>query len=200
MEASSDGAPRTPEEEILSGIYADLLSLEHVGIHDSFFSLGGHSLLAMRLINRVERAFGVELSVRAVFEAPSVAELVARVPRVEKASAPLLRRERPQHPPLSFAQERLWFLDRLEASSSTEYNMSQALRLRGELDVEAMERAVAALVERHEILRTHFGEHEGEPFQIVSPHLRIPLGREDLSGLSKDLRAEAIEASAQKGS
>ena len=190
---ASDGAPRTPEEEILSGIYADLLSLEHVGIHDSFFSLGGHSLLAMRLVNRVKRAFGVELSVRAVFEAPSVAALVARVPRVEKASAPLLRRERPQRPPLSFAQERLWFLDRLEASRSTEYNMSQALRVRGELDVEVMERAVAALVERHEILRTHFGEHEGEPFQIVSPHLRIPLGREDLSGLSKDLRTKAIE-------
>ena len=169
-----DRAPRTPQEEILCGIYADLLSLKRVGINDSFFSLGGHSLLAMRLINQVRRAFGVELSVRAIFEAPSVAELVTRVSRAGKANAPLVRQERPQRPPLSFAQERLWFLDRLE-TSSTEYNMSQALRLRGELDVSAIGRAIDALAERHEILRTHFGEHEGEPYQIVAPHLRIPL-------------------------
>ena len=196
---ASDGAPRTPEEEILCAIYADLLSLDRVSINDSFFSLGGHSLLAMRLINQLRRAFSVELSVRAIFEAPSVAELITRVSRAGKANAPLVLQERPQRPPLSFAQERLWFLDRLE-TSSTEYNMSQALRLRGELDVSAIERAIDALVERHEILRIHFGEHEGEPYQIVAPRLRIPLEVEDLSGLPEDLRQEAIQAALRRES
>ena len=196
---ASDRAPRTPEEEILCAIYAELLSLAHVGINDSFFSLGGHSLLAMRLINQVRHAFGVELSVREIFEAPSVAELVTRVSRAGKANAPLVPQERPQRPPLSFAQERLWFLDRLE-TSSTEYNISQALRLSGELDVSAIGRAIDALVERHEILRTSFGEHEGEPCQIVAPHLRIPLEVEDLSDLGEDLRQEVLQATLRRES
>jgi amino acid adenylation domain-containing protein len=192
-------APRAPEEEILCGIYADLLSLDYVGIDDSFFSLGGHSLLAMRLVNQVRRAFGVELSVRTVFEAPSVAGLVSHVSRAGKASLPLVRQERPARLPVSFAQQRLWFLDRLEGSSA-EYNMPQALRLRGELDVAALERAIHALVERHEIFRTHFAEHEGEPYQIVEPDVRIVPEVQDFSGLREDLRQEAIESRLQRES
>ena len=192
-------APRSPEEEILCGIYVDLLSLDYVGIDDSFFSLGGHSLLAMRLVNRVRVAFGVELSVRTIFEAPSVAALVAHVSRAGKASLPLVRQERPTRLPLSFAQQRLWFLDRLEGSSA-EYNMSQALRLHGELDVAALERAIHALVERHEILRTHFAENEGEPYQIVDPDVGIVPEVKDLSGLEKNLLQGAIESALRRES
>jgi amino acid adenylation domain-containing protein len=190
--------PRTPEEEILCGIYADLLSLDSVGINDNFFSLGGHSLLAMRLVNRVRSAFGVELSVRVIFEAPSIAELVAHMSGAKQASAPLvIQEQRPERLPLSFAQERLWFLDKLEGFS-TEYNMAQALRLRGHLDLAALQRAIAALVERHEILRTHFGEHEGEPYQIIEAHGQIALQVEELSELEQNPREDAIEAALQR--
>jgi amino acid adenylation domain-containing protein len=185
-------AARTPEEEILCGIYADLLSVERVGIDENFFSLGGHSLLAMQLVSRVRSTLGVEVSVRTIFEAPTVAELSTRLPRAGKPSAPLVRQERPERLPLSFAQQRLWFLDRLEGSSS-EYNMPEALRLRGDLDISALERALDALKGRHEILRTHFGEQDGEPFQIIDREVRIPLRVEDLSELEEGLRQEAAK-------
>ena len=185
-------APRTPEEEILCAIYAELLSLERVGIDENFFSLGGHSLLAMQLVNRVRGTLGVELSVRTVFEAPTVAQLIARLPGARWARASLVRQERPERLPLSFAQQRLWFLDRLEGSSS-EYNMREALRLRGELNIDALERAIDALIQRHEILRTHFDEQDGEPYQIIDQELQIPLRLQDLSRLEEDLRQEAIQ-------
>ena len=192
LERQAEGyrAPRTPPEEILCGIYAELLGLERVGIDENFFSLGGHSLLAMQLVNRVRGTLGVELPVRVIFEAPSVAELMARLPRAGKAGPPLVRQERPERVPLSFAQQRLWFLDRLEGSSS-HYTMREALCLRGELDVNALERAIQAVVERHESLRTRFVELEGEPCQVIEP-LRIPLEVEDLSGLDESQLEEAI--------
>ena len=185
-------AARTPQEEILCGIYAELLSLERVGIDENFFSLGGHSLLAMQLVSRVRSTLGVELSVRAIFEAPTVAELSARLPRAGKPSAPLVRQERPERLPLSFAQQRLWFLDRLQGSSS-EYTMREALCLEGEVDLAALERAIQALVDRHESLRTRFVQHdEGEPCQVIEP-LRIALRVEDLSGLEESQLQEAID-------
>ena len=190
-------APRTPQEEILCGIYADLLSLERVGIDENFFSLGGHSLLAMRVVSRVRSMLGVELTVQAIFEAPSVAELIARLPGAQKARAPLVRQERPERLPLSFAQQRLWFLDRLE-NSGVEYNVRAASRLRGELDVNALERAIDALVGRHETLRTHFEEKEGEPFQVIESEVRIPLRVEDLSSLGENERQGAIESALRR--
>ena len=190
-------APRTPQEEILCGIYADLLSLERVGIDENFFSLGGHSLLAMRVVSRVRSMLGVELAVQAIFEAPSVAELITRLPGAQKASAPLVRQERPERLPLSFAQHRLWFLDRLE-NSGVEYNVRAALRLRGELDVNALERAIDALVGRHETLRTRFEEQEGEPFQVIESEVRIPLRVEDLSSLGENERQRAIESALRR--
>ncbi|HEY5813831.1 MAG TPA: amino acid adenylation domain-containing protein, partial [Terrimicrobiaceae bacterium] len=167
-------------------------------IDDGFFSHGGHSLLAMQLVSRVRATLGAELPVGAVFEAPTVAELATRLLGAEKAAGtPLEPQERPEQIPLSFAQQRLWFVDRFKQSSA-EYNMRSALRLKGDLDVAALERALQALVERHESLRTHFGQYRDEPFQIIEPELRVSLPVEDLSGLEENSQEEFIKAASRR--
>ncbi len=177
--------PRTPQEEILCSIFADVLSLERVGAEDDFFALGGHSLLATRLVSQVRSSFGVELPLRTLFEAPTVRLLAEHVSKADKVRAPLVRQARPDRVPLSYAQRRLWFIDQLEGSSA-EYNMPQALRLRGSLDLEALQRAIDTIVERHEILRTHFAQIEGEPVQVIEPPRACELPLEDLSGLGEE--------------
>ncbi|HEY5705995.1 MAG TPA: amino acid adenylation domain-containing protein [Terrimicrobiaceae bacterium] len=172
-------APRTPEEEMLCAIYADSLSLEQVGIDDNFFSLGGHSLLAMRLVSRVRSAFGVELALRAVFEAPTVAELIGRLPGTRKGSVALTRQERPERVPLSFAQQRLWFSDQYEPNSSIG-NMPSALGLKGPLNLGALEQSFNEIIRRHESLRTTFSSLEGKAVQVIAPSLRISLDVVDL--------------------
>ncbi|HEY5705829.1 MAG TPA: amino acid adenylation domain-containing protein [Terrimicrobiaceae bacterium] len=186
-------APRSPQEEILCTAFADVLCLDRVGIDDNFFSLGGHSLLAMQLVSRVRALLGAELAVRAVFEAPTVSDLVACLGGAGKAPAPLARLQRPSRLPVSYAQERFWFLDRLEGSRA-EFKINEALRLRGELDLQALERAINALVERHEVLRTHFREAGGEPFQVVEPTGRISLSKEDLTARDE----EAVQAALRR--
>ena len=170
-----------------------MLKLKRVGVDDHFFALGGHSLLAMQLINRMRETFGVELDVRAVFEMPVVSELASCLSKSALADSPIGRLRRPERLPLSYAQERLWFIDRL-AGSSSEYNMAEAMRLRGELNVPALERAINALLVRHESLRTRFGEIDGQPFQIIEPACHIPLEFEDLSEVENALREETVEA------
>ncbi|WP_420130151.1 amino acid adenylation domain-containing protein, partial [Longimicrobium sp.] len=184
-------APRTVTEEVLAGIWAEMLRLERVGVHDDFFALGGHSLLATRLAWRMGDVFGTGVSVRAVLEAPTIARLAERVERSRGTDAPrmapVVRVQRKDAMPLSFAQERLWFLDQMQPGSAF-YNVAEALRLSGALNVPALERALGEIVRRHEVLRTTLRQRDGRAVQVIAPFgLALPLGFalpvEDLSAL-----------------
>ncbi|RAV13514.1 non-ribosomal peptide synthetase [Mycolicibacterium sp. GF69] len=161
-------APATPAEEILVGIYGQVLGLERVGVEDSFFEMGGDSILAMRLVGMINTALNAHLSVRAVFDSPTVAQLAHRVTDDGDRREPLVAVKRPTTVPLSYAQSRLWFLNRFEGGVAT-YNMPTALRIGGPLDVQALEAALDDVVGRHESLRTVFPDVDGEPYQRVLP-------------------------------
>ncbi|MBW3650620.1 MAG: amino acid adenylation domain-containing protein [Actinobacteria bacterium] len=160
--------PRTAREQILRGLFAEVLGIDGVGIDDDFFALGGHSLLAIRLVNGIRRFFDVDLSVRAVFDAPTVAGLAAVVGAPRATRPPLRPAPRSDRLPLSFAQERLWFLYRFDGPSAT-WNVPVVLRLPGGGDVTALRGALADVVARHEALRTVFPDEGGQPFQRVLP-------------------------------
>jgi amino acid adenylation domain-containing protein len=184
--------PRSPVEEVLAAVFADLLGRERVGIHDSFFEQGGHSLLATRAVSRVRDALGVEIPLRAFFAAPSVSGLAGVVERARSegghaTAPPIVPVPREGVLPVSFAQRRLWFLDRLAPESSA-YNLTFALRLGGSLDLDALRRCLEEIVRRHETLRTRFAAAEGEPVQIVSPPGSFTLPLADLSALADEAR------------
>ncbi len=208
-ESGEGAAPRlpleNPAEELIAGIWSELLGVAQVGSGDNFFDLGGHSLLATRVLSRVREAFGVEVPLRALFEAPTVAGLAAAVERLRGGG-------RPQAPPLvpvsalspetvlplSFAQQRLWVLDRLEPGGAA-FNLPAAVRLQGPLDTAALCRAVAEIVRRHAVLRTAFPEVDGEPRQEVLAASESPVERLDLSLLPEPERArEAARLAAEQ--
>ena len=182
--ATAYQAPRNPVEEMLSNIWAQVLGVERVGVYDNFFELGGHSLRATQLVSRVREAFKIEVPVRSLFDAPTVSGLAVVVNQLlvsgsSPAEAMLVAAARPQELPLSFAQQRLWFLDQMQPGLAV-YNVPGVLELSGPLNVNALEHSFSELRRRHEILRTHFAQHEGRAFQIIEPATDCPLSIVDV--------------------
>jgi amino acid adenylation domain-containing protein len=193
----------TPVEEVLVGIWSEVLGVAEVGLEDNFFEMGGHSLLATQVVSRVNRAFQVEMPVRRVFESPSVAALAEHVTSMLRVGAApraqaIKRAAREADLPLSFAQQRLWFLDQLEPESAA-YNMPVALYMRGQLDVPALEQGVRHIVNRHEALRTVFPSVKGRPVQVVEPPLLWQLTVVDLTDIAETQReAEALRLAVEE--
>jgi len=191
----SNRQPRSVQEGLLAQYFCEVLSLSRVGIDDNFFYLGGHSLLATRLVSRIRAGFGVELEIRAVFESPTVAGLAEKLGVAGSSRIALQPLPRPAVLPLSFAQQRLWFLHRLEGASAT-YNVPFVIRLRGALDATALEQALGDVVGRHESLRTIFVEEEGVARQVV---LEVEAARPGLQHevVQEEELGEAITAAAE---
>jgi amino acid adenylation domain-containing protein len=172
-------APRTPVEELLVRIWTEVLGLEEVGVDDNFFDLGGHSLLATQVISRLREALDVELQLRSLFESPTIANLAehveaARSKPLNLASARILPLPCETVCPLSFPQQRLWFLSQLWPNSFA-YNMTSGFRLTGPLNIEALEQALEEIVRRHEALRTMFSVRNGQPVQVIAEQWSMEL-------------------------
>jgi acyl carrier protein len=187
-------APCSETEAVVAEIWSEVLRVGRVGVGDNFFELGGHSLLATQVVAQVNRRLGIELPLRELFEYPTVERLAAQVAARlgeggRRETLPLRRVERGERVALSFAQQRLWFLDQLEPGSAA-YNIPVAVRLRGELNVEALERAFNEVVRRHEVLRTTFANEEGEARQVVHEAEVFALPLTDLSGLQETEREQ----------
>ncbi len=203
LAADAAAAPRTPVEEILAGIWSRLLGRAAIGRHDRFFDLGGHSLLATRMLARLRDDLGVELPLRALFEHPTLAGLAAAVESAKGAAGrtapPLRRRAQVGEVPLSFAQERVWFVEQL-VSGNPVYNIAAVLGLAGDLQVAALAAAFAAVVRRQAALRTTFHDVDGTPVQVAGPPAPVPVPVIDLGGLdaarrtAETRRLQAAEA------
>ena len=189
MEAVS---PRTPSEEVIAAIWAEVLRRDGIGVEDNFFEIGGHSLLATQIASRLREHFGIPVAVRTVFEAPTIAELARRLDsarREEQGIVPPPIRPVPRDGtlPLSFAQERLWVLDQMEPNNPL-YNIPRSLRLKGAVQPEAIERALNEIVRRHESQRATFAVNDGHPVQRIAQSLTIPLVVQDLAAFPEDGR------------
>ncbi|XXV18932.1 amino acid adenylation domain-containing protein [Sorangium sp. So ce1182] len=176
--------PRGRIEVLLADLWSELLKVERVGRRDDFFALGGHSLLAVQLVSRVRRALDIEISLAVVFEYPELARLAERLNEAATsrlpAFLPLTDDERREPQPLSLAQQRLWFLTRLDGASDA-YHIGGAVRLRGALDREVLRRSLQRIVERHEALRTTFERIDGQPRQVVRRDAVLPWQERELA-------------------
>jgi amino acid adenylation domain-containing protein len=186
---------QTPIEEVVAGIWEDLLGINGVGAGENFFKVGGHSLLATQMMARVREAFGVDVPLRAVFEEPTLRQLAACIERMRASGKglevpPIERVDRRESMPLSFAQQRLWFMWQLDQESAF-YNMPTAVRVRGRLDKLALERSINEVVTRHEVLRTCFPAINGQPVQQIIPALDIKMAVIDLSAMCETGREAA---------
>ncbi|HWS54384.1 MAG TPA: condensation domain-containing protein, partial [Pyrinomonadaceae bacterium] len=190
--AGEDEPPRTPTEEVLAGIWAEVLGLERIGRGEDFFELGGHSLLATQVVSRVRQAFSVELPLRQFFETPTVAGLSEAIERgmgVGVELPPISRAPRGEGLSLSYAQQRLWFIDQMQPGNSA-YNIPSGVRIGGRLHVEALGRALEEVARRHETLRTSFPAEGGRPVQVISPPAPVALDTTDLSQSPAESREE----------
>ncbi len=188
-------APRTPLEETLVNLWQEVLSIRPISIHDNFFDLGGHSLMAVQVVSRLREVAAIELPLRLTFETPTIADLatyldkatyrakpeIATVPAI----APILPASRQNPLPLSFAQQRLWFLMQLDPNSAA-YNIPELLRLSGTLNLPVLEQSLNTIVQRHESLRTIFKAIDGEPIQVILPHLSLRVEIADLKAIPSD--------------
>ncbi|MBZ5490384.1 MAG: amino acid adenylation domain-containing protein [Acidobacteriia bacterium] len=189
-------APRTPQEKFLAELWADILRVERVGIHDNFFRLGGHSLSITQVIARIREALSLELPVQAMFEQPTIAALAKKLQDaggINDGFAPprITRSSRKEPLPLSFAQQRLWFLDQIEPGSRV-HHIPTLLRLKGSLNIEVLSAALDEIVRRHEILRTSFPAVDGYPYQKISPPAHVPIEKVDLRDVPQEFREEKL--------
>jgi amino acid adenylation domain-containing protein len=200
---SQYAAPGTPVEEILAGIWEEVLGVERVGVHDSFLEIGGHSLLATSVITRVRETFQLDITLRTLFDAPTVGGLAQHVESALRAKQnsplpPLERVSDRRNLPLSFAQRRVWFFDQMEPGNPA-YNIPFAVRLRGSLDVAALERALGEIVARHEALRTTFPTVDSQPVQHIAEPAPFTLHVVDLSSLeNEDTRQAEVQRLAEE--
>jgi hypothetical protein len=191
-------APRNQAERQLVELWEEVLSVQGIGVRDNFFELGGHSLLATQLISRIRQRLGAEVSLQSLFESPTIEGLARSVP-VGPSSVTSPPNLSPMRPiarqgrfPMSFAQERLWFFDRLLPGSPF-YTIPTAYRLSGALDVPALRRAFEELVRRHETLRTTFNVHEATPMQVIGPPAPLELPIEELNQLAPGDREQTVQ-------
>ncbi|HEV7376647.1 MAG TPA: amino acid adenylation domain-containing protein, partial [Pyrinomonadaceae bacterium] len=199
-------SPRTAMEELVSGIWTEVLKVREVSVTENFFDLGGHSLLAIQLISRVREALRVEVRLQTLFDRPTVRAMAEEIEEALRGGegteiGPIERISREDSLPVSFAQQRLWLIDQLQPASAA-YNIPVTVRLTGHLDVAALEQTLTEIVRRHEVLRTTFVEMDGQPVQLIHPASPISLTLQDLSHLPQSEReAEArrlVQAEAQE--
>lgn len=190
--------PRTPTEEIIANIWSRVLKVENIGIDDNFFELGGHSLLATQVISRIRQSFNLEIPLRLLFECPTIAQLSSQIGKNNNLPVPQIEpRKQQKNLPLSFAQQRLWFLDQLEPNG-TAYNMPYRLRILGSLNISALEQSLGKILQRHEILHTNFISIEGQPIQVISDNFYLNLPIIDLQFLPDEQRAAEAERIAEQ--
>ncbi|MCU1267658.1 MAG: amino acid adenylation domain protein [Acidobacteria bacterium] len=198
-------APRTPMEELIADIWSQVLHTGPVGIYDNFFELGGHSLLATQVTSRIRQTLNIDLPVRALFECLTVGAMAERLEQMVQGEGglqvpPIVTVPKGGNLPLSFAQQRLWFLDQLQPGSAF-YNVGRALRLRGQLDVAALSESFNQIVKRHESLRTSFGSEQGTPFQRIMSHTLMEIPLLEIGALPEPQReAEARRLAAEQTS